>query len=263
MNKKLKAAYSRKEKAELLLSNLEKLKAEESITEDQYGVLKAEYTKMHEDAIFEVNSIKARIKKKLASKARELEIFQLELNNLQVRFEVGQIPAKTYMKREKGPKKKWEKLEKQVSELQALVNSSCSADISAPVGIKVLGFSVEYPRQKLLKRKPPSSIETTEAKRKAPAGVSITNLQIMPDHVTQGSSIGIIINMTNSSQDTVTHKVELRINGEVKDSNEVTLASGKSQEVTFVTTADVPGDYKVAVDGLTGKFSVMPTADTT
>ena len=59
MSTKLREAYLVKEKAESFLSNLEKLKAEGSIAEAQYGVLKAEYTKMRDDAIYEISSIKA------------------------------------------------------------------------------------------------------------------------------------------------------------------------------------------------------------
>ncbi|MBL7208488.1 MAG: hypothetical protein ISS52_00175, partial [Dehalococcoidia bacterium] len=61
---------------------------------------------------------------------------------------------------------------------------------------------------------------------------------------------------------TIQHRIELRINDQAKALEQVTLGPGETQEVTFVTTAGAPGEYQVAIDGLTGKFSVIPIART-
>lgn len=116
MTKELRAAYSAKEEADLLLSNLERLNSEGSITKTQYKGLKAEYSQMRQDALSKVTSVKGELQKVLDGKARELEVFRQELSNLEARFKVGQIPAETYLKQEKGPKKKVEELEKKVEE---------------------------------------------------------------------------------------------------------------------------------------------------
>lgn len=137
MKKELRAAYSVKEEAELLLSNLENLKADGSIADAQYEMLKAEYTKISDDALLKVDTIKTELQKVLDDKTRELGVFKQELSNLEARFKVGQIPAETYLKQEKGPKRKVIELERQVSELQTLVNSTCSADIGGAVPVKV------------------------------------------------------------------------------------------------------------------------------
>lgn len=112
MNKELRAAYSAKEKAELLLSNLDKLKAEGSIEEAQYEVLKTEYIKMGDDAMSKINSIKVELQKQLDDKTRELDVYKQELSNLEARFKVGQIPAETYLKQEKRLRKKIAELQK-------------------------------------------------------------------------------------------------------------------------------------------------------
>ena len=267
MNKNLRAAYLMKEKAELFLANLEQLKAEGSISETENAVLKAEYTNMREDAIFKVNSAKALIKKELDSKAGELDIFRLKLSYLEARYKVGQIPAKTYLKQEKGPRSKAAQLERQLSELQALVNSTCSADISVPAGGKLPGLSLMYrkkqppaPWRPFIPQMPVPQVSTAE--RLIPDSISITDLQIVPARVLQGNDLGIIVNVRNNGPNTVQYKIELKINGELKDSNQVTLASGNSQEITFVVTTDAAGEHEVAVDGLTGKFSVISPADT-
>jgi len=267
MSKTLRKAYLKKEKAELFLSNLEKLKSEEPITDDQYRILKAEYTKMREDAIFKVNRIKARLKKKLYSKISELGPFKVKLDYLEARFKVGQIPANAYSKKEKGPKRKVSELEKQLLDLQALINSTCSADIGGSKGTNILGPDLSHRVNQLLELESAamadtSVIETPGLKQSVPDIISITDLKIMPDRVPQGSSVGIVVTITNAGQSPLFHKVELKINGDVTDSSEVTLASGSSQEVTFVVIAGAPGDYQVDIDSATGKFCVMPAANT-
>jgi uncharacterized cupredoxin-like copper-binding protein len=119
----------------------------------------------------------------------------------------------------------------------------------------------KLPRIKWPKLKLRGAAKTTEAEEIAPPAISITNFQIMPDRVVQGSDVGIITTITNNSQDTIQHKLELKINGKTQAFHQLTLAPGESQEVTFVITAGAPGDYQVSIDGLTGKFSVMPTAN--
>ena len=268
MSTKLREAFEVKEKAELLLSNLEKLKSEGSIIEPQYGVLKAEYTKMRDDATSEVNSIKTHIKRELDDKTTELNIFKLEVDNLEARFKVGQISSEAYLKQQKGPRRRLDELERRVSELQALVNSSRAADISAPQqGKKLFGLNLgpqsknQLPVQQIpvipVVPTTPSVPEVTEPATSS--GIYITNLQIMPNRVLTGSTVGIIVVITNSKQDTLKHKVELKINGKIKDSREITLAPGVTQEVTFTTLADAPGDYEVAIGDLTGRFSVIST----
>lgn len=271
MSTKLREAFGVKEKAELFLSNLEKLKSEGSIKEPQYGVLKAEYTKMRDDAISKVNSIKTYIKRELDDKTAELSISKLKVDNLEARFKVGQIPPEAYLKQQKRPKRRLDELERRVSELQALVNSSRAADISAPQqGKKLFGLNLrpqsknQLPAQEIpvipvipVIPTAPSVPEVTEPV--APSGIYLTNLQIMPNRVLTGSTVGIIVVITNGKQDTLKHKVELKINDKIKDSREIALAPGVTQEVTFTTLADAPGDYEVAIGDLTGRFSVIST----
>lgn len=100
MIEELRAAYSAKEKAELLLSNLEKLKADVSITEAQYNTLKADYTKICEDAILKINAMKTDLEKDLQSKIGDLEIFKPRMSNLEARFKLGLVPVETYLKQQ-------------------------------------------------------------------------------------------------------------------------------------------------------------------
>lgn len=57
--RKLQIAFSRKEKVERLLSNLENLKNEGSIEQSQYQALKDNYSRILSDCTAEMRNIKA------------------------------------------------------------------------------------------------------------------------------------------------------------------------------------------------------------
>jgi hypothetical protein len=97
--------YLAKEKAELLVSDLEKLKAEASAIEAQYDILKDDYSKMCEDAIARITAVKTALEKDIESKVGDLKIFQSGINNMEARFKLGLVPPETYSKVKKTPAK--------------------------------------------------------------------------------------------------------------------------------------------------------------
>jgi hypothetical protein len=99
----LKVTYLAKEKAELLVSDLEKLKAEASAIEAQYNILKDDYSKMCEDAISRITAVKTALEKDIESKVGDLEIFRSGMNNLEARFKLGLVPPETYSKEKEAP----------------------------------------------------------------------------------------------------------------------------------------------------------------
>jgi hypothetical protein len=101
----LKMTYLAKEKAALLVLDLEKLKAEASAIEAQYNILKDDYSKMCEDAISRITAVKTALEKDIESKVGDLEIFRSETSNLEARLKLGLVPPETYPKRKKSPAK--------------------------------------------------------------------------------------------------------------------------------------------------------------
>jgi len=101
----LKVTYLAKEKAELLVSDLEKLKAEASAIEAQYNILKDDYSKMCEDAISRITAVKTALEKDMESKVGDLEIFQSGISNLEARFKLGLVPPEPYSKEKGAPAK--------------------------------------------------------------------------------------------------------------------------------------------------------------
>ena len=286
MHDKLRAALTLKEKAEMFLSNLEKLKEEKSVDLSQYRVLKIEYSQMLEEAVSEVYSLKNSVKRELDNKISKLESIKQELAYLEARFKVGQLSAETFLTKEKGPKSRVIDLEKQISELLSFLNANRSADLGIPAsGVKIFGFNLWSSRKQPTpvpvpketpnpEPKPPPVVEQPPPPPPPPPPpepepppppppppppkVNITGLQIMPNRVSEGGTVGIMATITNISSDNLEHRVELKVNNEVKDSNILNLYPGESQEITFITMAGSPGDYVIDIGGVTGNFSVMP-----
>jgi len=134
--RELQEAYSKREKAERLLSNLENLKKEGAIDEAQYESMKSEYTQMLNSANTEIEQIKSEISKELESTQRDLNIYKQELSNLEVRFKVGELSADAYRKLEQRTRSKLERTQAKVSELKRLLDSKTSADVGGYVEIK-------------------------------------------------------------------------------------------------------------------------------
>ena len=87
MGKVREVSLSR-EKAALILADLERLKTEVSSIEARYDVLKHDYTKICEDAILKISAIKADLNGKTE---------EAEFKNLEARFKLGLVPAETYL----------------------------------------------------------------------------------------------------------------------------------------------------------------------
>ena len=78
--KELQIAFSEKERAETLLSNLEKLKEEGVIDETQYESMKSEYTQMLNSANTEIEQIKNEISREIESEQRDLGVYNISRN---------------------------------------------------------------------------------------------------------------------------------------------------------------------------------------
>jgi hypothetical protein len=293
---KLVEAFTEKEKAEIYLFNLDKLKQENSIEENFYNTLKTEYLKIRDQAISKIDSIKAEIQKKLDARMHELAVNQLNFKYLEVRHKVGEISDSAFNNKSREPLKKVENLEKMVKELKTLVNSTGTTDIS-PTPIKKFSLGADMFKKELPKAQETSDItikttdteitvldsantmaiepmniqestlliepanileDKSDTKKLIPAELSITNLQILPNRIISGNHVGIIAVVKNIGQQEISYKLELQINGEIKDYKDVSLLPGITEEVTFVILTILPGAYQVELDGQSGVYEVLP-----
>jgi hypothetical protein len=85
----------------------------------------------------------------------------------------------------------------------------------------------------------------------------ITDLQISANEVSVGENITIVAIVTNNSNTAGSYSVILRINDEVEETKEIQLDQSKSEEVTFIISRDIPGEYEVSIGSLVESFTVL------
>ena len=88
------------------------------------------------------------------------------------------------------------------------------------------------------------------------AAFTAGDLRISPVEVDVGEEVLIRALVTNTGDLRGSHLVTLKIDNRATASQEVTLAGGASEEVTFTVTVKAAGTYRVAVDTLTGTLVV-------
>jgi ABC-type transport system substrate-binding protein len=101
----------------------------------------------------------------------------------------------------------------------------------------------------------------TEPPPPPPAEFTFSNLTVEPDTVSEGASVTITINVTNTGTTEVTGPVSLLLNGVVEEIKNVTLAGDESKVITY-TASKTAGDYTVTFPGtsLTDSFTVSAGA---
>jgi hypothetical protein len=260
---KLRAAFLDKERAELFLRKLDILKVNNGISETIYADLKEEYLRKHQKALLNIDLIQAEFKRQLDIQITGQRDIKFALENLEARLHVGQLPLSEYTSDDKNLRNKLSRLEKRIFELETLVNATGTSSISHLGGTKMPDYTLESvrtqsPPQKLATAEVNDTDQATEIEPKLDTIPKITDLEILPSCVVQGNQVGIVAMAFNDRQEDITYQIELKINGEIKQSSDVSLAPKAFQEVTFVIATDVPGDFKVEVGGLGGRFRVLP-----
>ena len=89
-----------------------------------------------------------------------------------------------------------------------------------------------------------------------PATFAVSRLLVTPSTVEGGGVVRITATVSNSGDLEGTYSVELKVDGQVVETQEVTLGGGESTEVSFTTTSFVIGRHTVSVSGRSGSFTV-------
>jgi len=90
-----------------------------------------------------------------------------------------------------------------------------------------------------------------------PAAFTTSALTISPFEVDIGERVTISTLVANTGDLAGSYEVTLKIDNIVVATEDVTLAGGASQKVTFTIAKDVAGTYQVEVDGQRGEFTVV------
>jgi len=101
-----------------------------------------------------------------------------------------------------------------------------------------------------------SFIVTTPPETLKPPAFTVTDLTISPATAGPGEGVTISARVTNTGGGEGTYTASLKIEGEVEDTQVVSLRPGSSQMVIFTVTKDDPGKYSVRMGALAGQFDV-------
>jgi hypothetical protein len=95
---------------------------------------------------------------------------------------------------------------------------------------------------------------------KEEAAFHLANLSISPTNVDDGESVAISVEVTNTGGLEGSCNVTLLVDDAEETTQELTLASGASEIVTFSVTRDVAKTYSVRIDTLAGEFTVTDSS---
>ena len=90
----------------------------------------------------------------------------------------------------------------------------------------------------------------------SPASFTVSQLSVSPAAVNVGQQVSISAVVTNTGDLEGTYTVTLNVKDATAGSEQVTLAGGASQTVTFTISKSTAGIYSVSIDDQTGSFTV-------
>lgn len=93
-----------------------------------------------------------------------------------------------------------------------------------------------------------------------PAEFEISNLTFSPSEVEAGEPVIISAMVKNVGDLEGTYTVELKIDGGIQETKDVTLAGGATETVSFMVTRDTSGTYTIGVNGLQRALNVLTPA---
>jgi hypothetical protein len=94
----------------------------------------------------------------------------------------------------------------------------------------------------------------------APAKFEVSNLTVSPPQIQLNQEVSISLNVANTGGKSGDYNLELKVDGTVMSTTQVTIAAGASQMASFAITGDTAGKHQVEVAGLRGEFEVIKAA---
>jgi len=94
----------------------------------------------------------------------------------------------------------------------------------------------------------------------APATFSLSKLFVNPAEVKPNEPVTISVSVANIGGTEGNYDVVLKVNGIKEAEQSVTVAAGKSRDISFAITREQVGSYTVEADGLSGSFTVVEAA---
>jgi len=137
----LQEAFSRKEKIESLLSNLEELRAKGGIEEEQQSKLKTDYNKSLLETTVDIQKIKERLSERIVSLQKELEVRKTESKDLDTRFKVGEVDAESYRKQGRNLSQEITKSDEEIAKYKTLLGAKTAAEVGGYIDVAIVKSS--------------------------------------------------------------------------------------------------------------------------
>jgi predicted GH43/DUF377 family glycosyl hydrolase len=96
-----------------------------------------------------------------------------------------------------------------------------------------------------------------------PASFEVSNLAVSPSQAQPDQEVTISIKVTNTGEKSGDYSLQLKVDGVVTSTKQVTAAAGTSQTVNFTTTGYAAGKHQVEVAGLSGEFEILKVSQPT
>jgi hypothetical protein len=96
-----------------------------------------------------------------------------------------------------------------------------------------------------------------------PAKFEVSNLTISPSQAQPTQEVTISIKVTNTGGKSGDYGLQLKIDGTIQSSKQVTVAAGSNKVVNFTATGYAAGKHKVEVAGLNGEFETTKVSQPT
>jgi hypothetical protein len=90
-----------------------------------------------------------------------------------------------------------------------------------------------------------------------PAKFEVSNLDISPRRAQATQEVKISVSVTNTGEKSGNYNLQLKIDGILKSSKQVTVPGGTNQVVNFTATSYEPGKHQVEVAGLSSEFEII------
>jgi outer membrane murein-binding lipoprotein Lpp len=135
--RKLRIAFSKKEKGEELLARLKELKKAGEVDDEQYQRKSEQYTQLIDEGTQELEAIRGALSAKLEALEKDLEENPAELKELELKHKLGEIDAEAFSTREQKLRAKIAHLEEQVKETKTLLDAKSAEAVGGAVDVQL------------------------------------------------------------------------------------------------------------------------------
>jgi hypothetical protein len=89
---------------------------------------------------------------------------------------------------------------------------------------------------------------------------TVSNLNVSPSSVNPGQPVNITVDVKNNGATAANSKIAVLVNGTMEIEQSISLASGKTQKLTYTLSKENPGDYNIVISNQNVKFSVVSSS---